>query len=55
MLFKTAMAATKLSAICHGRVSLKSVLHDIVSSYYARPTSWNEIGFGGQVRAAMCG
>jgi len=25
----------------------KRVLHDIVSSYYAHPTSWNEIGFGG--------
>jgi hypothetical protein len=23
------------------------VLHDIVSAYYAHPTSWNEIGFGG--------
>jgi Gluconate 2-dehydrogenase subunit 3 len=23
------------------------LLHDIVSSYYAHPTSWNEIGFGG--------
>jgi hypothetical protein len=23
------------------------VLHDIGSSYYAHPTSWNEIGFGG--------
>jgi len=25
----------------------KRVLHDIVSSYYAHPTAWNEIGFGG--------
>jgi hypothetical protein len=25
----------------------KRVLHDIVSAYYAHPTSWNEIGFGG--------
>jgi hypothetical protein len=25
----------------------KRLLHDIVSSYYAHPTSWNEIGFGG--------
>ena len=25
----------------------KRVLHDIVSSYYAHPRSWNEIGFGG--------
>jgi hypothetical protein len=25
----------------------KRVLHDIVSCYYAHPTSWNEIGFGG--------
>ena len=25
----------------------KRVLHDIVSSYYAHPASWNEIGFGG--------
>ena len=23
------------------------LLHDIVSAYYAHPTSWNEIGFGG--------
>lgn len=23
------------------------VLHDVTSSYYAHPTSWNEIGFGG--------
>ncbi len=23
------------------------VLHDIVAAYYAHPTSWNEIGFGG--------
>ena len=23
------------------------VLHDIVSAYYAHPTAWNEIGFGG--------
>lgn len=26
---------------------VKRVLHDIVSSYYAHPRSWNEIGFGG--------
>lgn len=25
----------------------KRLLHDIVSSYYAHPTSWSEIGFGG--------
>ncbi len=25
----------------------KRVLHDIVSAYYAHPTSWNEVGFGG--------
>jgi Gluconate 2-dehydrogenase subunit 3 len=25
----------------------KRVLHDIVSAYYAHPTAWNEIGFGG--------
>lgn len=25
----------------------KRVLHDVVSSYYAHPRSWNEIGFGG--------
>ncbi len=25
----------------------KRLLHDVVSSYYAHPTSWNEIGFGG--------
>jgi hypothetical protein len=25
----------------------KRLLHDIVSAYYAHPTSWNEIGFGG--------
>jgi hypothetical protein len=25
----------------------KRMLHDIVSAYYADPTSWNEIGFGG--------
>ena len=25
----------------------KRVLHDIVGCYYAHPTSWNEIGFGG--------
>jgi hypothetical protein len=25
----------------------KRVLHDIVSAYYAHPTSWNQIGFGG--------
>lgn len=25
----------------------KRMLHDIVSCYYAHPTSWNEIGFGG--------
>lgn len=25
----------------------KRLLHDIVTSYYAHPTSWNEIGFGG--------
>jgi choline dehydrogenase-like flavoprotein len=25
----------------------KRLLHDIVGSYYAHPTSWNEIGFGG--------
>lgn len=25
----------------------KRLLHDIVSSYYAHPRSWNEIGFGG--------
>jgi hypothetical protein len=25
----------------------KRLLHDIVSSYYAHPASWNEIGFGG--------
>jgi hypothetical protein len=25
----------------------KRVLHDIVDSYYAHPTAWNEIGFGG--------
>jgi hypothetical protein len=25
----------------------KRLLHDIVSVYYAHPTSWNEIGFGG--------
>ena len=23
------------------------VLHDVVAAYYAHPTSWNEIGFGG--------
>ena len=27
--------------------SEKRVLHDIVSAYYAHPTAWNEIGFGG--------
>jgi hypothetical protein len=25
----------------------KRVLHDIVGAYYAHPTAWNEIGFGG--------
>ena len=25
----------------------KRLLHDIVTAYYAHPTSWNEIGFGG--------
>lgn len=25
----------------------KRILHDIVSAYYAHPTAWNEIGFGG--------
>ncbi len=25
----------------------KRLLHDIVSSYYAHPTAWSEIGFGG--------
>lgn len=25
----------------------KRLLHDIVSSYYAHPAAWNEIGFGG--------
>jgi hypothetical protein len=25
----------------------KRVLHDIVSAYYAHPTAWSEIGFGG--------
>jgi Gluconate 2-dehydrogenase subunit 3 len=25
----------------------RRVLHDIVSAYYAHPTAWNEIGFGG--------
>ena len=25
----------------------KRALHDIVSAYYAHPTAWNEIGFGG--------
>jgi len=25
----------------------KRLLHDIVSAYYAHPTAWNEIGFGG--------
>ncbi len=25
----------------------KRLLHDVVSAYYAHPTSWNEIGFGG--------
>ena len=25
----------------------RRVLHDIVAAYYAHPTSWNEIGFGG--------
>jgi Gluconate 2-dehydrogenase subunit 3 len=25
----------------------KRVLHDVVSAYYAHPTAWNEIGFGG--------
>ncbi len=23
------------------------MVHDIVAAYYAHPTSWNEIGFGG--------
>ena len=23
------------------------MLHDIVSAYYAHPTAWSEIGFGG--------
>jgi hypothetical protein len=23
------------------------VLHDVVNAYYAHPTAWNEIGFGG--------
>ena len=26
---------------------MKRVLHDAVSAYYAHPTAWNEIGFGG--------
>ena len=30
----------------------KRVLHDIVSAYYAHPTSWNEIGFGGPGKPA---
>jgi hypothetical protein len=51
---------TLLTAIQHGEVSAaawrdfppksffkKRVLHDIVGAYYAHPTSWNEIGFGG--------
>ena len=25
----------------------KRLLHDVVGAYYAHPTSWNEIGFGG--------
>jgi hypothetical protein len=25
----------------------KRLLHDIVSSYYAHPAAWSEIGFGG--------
>jgi hypothetical protein len=25
----------------------KRLLHDVVSSYYAHPVAWNEIGFGG--------
>jgi hypothetical protein len=49
-----------LTAVQHGEVKdkawrdlpaksffTKRVLHDIVSAYYAHPTSWNEIGFGG--------
>ena len=31
----------------------KRLLHDIVTAYYAHPTAWNEIGFGGP--AAPCG
>jgi hypothetical protein len=49
-----------LSAVQQGRVETAAwgdlppalffthrVLHEIVSAYYAHPTSWNEIGFGG--------
>lgn len=49
-----------LAAVQHGEVKdkawrdlppksffTKRVLHDVVSAYYAHPTSWNEIGFGG--------
>ena len=49
-----------LVAIQHGRTEhaawgtmsphvffAKRVLHDIVTAYYAHPTAWNEIGFGG--------
>lgn len=49
-----------LTAIQHGNVHkqtwedlppksffTKRLLHDIVGAYYAHPTSWNEIGFGG--------
>ena len=49
-----------LTAVQHGKVRsaawqglppkrffTQRVLHDIVSCYYAHPTSWNEIGFGG--------
>ena len=30
----------------------KRVLHDIVGAYYAHPTAWNEIGFGGPASPA---
>src|SRR3569833_2265565 len=49
-----------LSAVQQGRVQspawgdmpphlffAKRLLHDVVAAYYAHPTAWNEIGFGG--------
>ena len=38
----------RLARSCRAKLFFtKRLLHDIVSAYYAHPTAWNEIGFGG--------